>query len=129
MVLSPSRLPYTMDLPAYSCRPPIMDIPLPQGSVCYLLAVSESGSGHSFLNTSFVKHQSPDENKIGCILALFFLIPRESLPSPMDLSAQLDQSYVLFFARRFQRYRHFIAFVVTSQNILNPTFCLCVLTE
>ncbi|KAG2050515.1 hypothetical protein BDR06DRAFT_960089, partial [Suillus hirtellus] len=43
------------------------------GSVSYLSAVSESGSGHSVLNTSF------NENTIGCILALFFLIPRESL--------------------------------------------------
>ncbi|KAG1827864.1 hypothetical protein EV424DRAFT_582775 [Suillus variegatus] len=37
--------------------PPIMYIPLPQGSVCYLSAVSESGSGHSFLETLFVNHR------------------------------------------------------------------------
>ncbi|KAG1790416.1 uncharacterized protein HD556DRAFT_1391708, partial [Suillus plorans] len=37
--------------------PPIMDIPLPQGSVFYLSAVSESGSGHGFLNTSLVNHR------------------------------------------------------------------------
>ncbi|KAG2047216.1 hypothetical protein BDR06DRAFT_120555 [Suillus hirtellus] len=112
MVLSPSRLPYTMDLPAYSCRPPIMDIPFSQGSVCYLLAVSESGSCHSFLNTSFVNHPSQNENTIDCILALFLHILRcrQDHPSPMALSAQSDQSYViirLFLAHHFQRCRHF----------------------
>ncbi|KAG1788956.1 uncharacterized protein HD556DRAFT_1401027 [Suillus plorans] len=98
--------------------PPIMDIPFPQGSVSYLSAVSESGSSYSFLNISFVNHPSPNENTIGCILALFFLILasrcRQDHPPPMALSAQLEQLYViirLFFSRRFQRYRHF--------------FCLC----
>ncbi|KAG2056620.1 hypothetical protein BDR06DRAFT_952678 [Suillus hirtellus] len=57
-----------------------MDIPFPQGSVYYLsAAVSESGSGHSFLDTSFVNHPSPNKNTVCCILALFVLIPRKSL--------------------------------------------------
>ncbi|KAG2055631.1 hypothetical protein BDR06DRAFT_953967, partial [Suillus hirtellus] len=89
MVPSPSRLLYTMDLPAYPCS-------ATYNGYSSSAAVSEFESGHSFLNTLFVNHPSPNENIIGCILALLFLIPRckQDHPSFMTLSAQLDQSYV-----------------------------------
>ncbi|KAG2050507.1 hypothetical protein BDR06DRAFT_960069 [Suillus hirtellus] len=66
MVPLSSRLPYTMDLLAYPCSATY--------NGCFSAAATESGSGHSFLNTSFVNHPSPNENTIDCILALFFLI-------------------------------------------------------
>ncbi|KAG1850103.1 hypothetical protein C8R48DRAFT_728331 [Suillus tomentosus] len=98
--------------------PPILDIPLPQVPVWYLSAVSESGSGHGFLNTSLVNISIIDASftereynwmHFRLILSHSSLQARSSFP--MALSAQLDQSYViirLFFARRFQRYRHFL---------------------